>query len=210
MGGWAILLLIVVVALIITILFLFTDDDTAVPAQITVTDPIFVLTNAPTSPAVQRLNTTNVNPTIWSAGHRQLWIHIAAESQDRWFIILEDNVQFHPQWMALMPHYRSEIPGDAIIVYLGADVADAVDRIVPAASNRLHAYMLNPAGARHLLSVVPESADIASTCYEYFREHPGGYAVNAAVTIGGLTPNMYPQRHPQHCATTGGIIYARP
>jgi GR25 family glycosyltransferase involved in LPS biosynthesis len=99
-----------------------------------------------------------------------LWREIAARGGDKWALICEDDVRFHPRFLELFAAYWSEVPADADIVYGGFQYPWSCDPYdesvlaqisVPAGRhvvrltrgvNGTHAYALRARTARRLLS----------------------------------------------------------
>ena len=101
----------------------------------------------------------------------ELWKRIALQEQDRWTLILEDDVRFHPRFLELFEDYWRDIPEDAEMVYwgchhplstdtpfrndiildLGVPVTDRILRLHHIVQGTV-AYMIKPSTARRFLN----------------------------------------------------------
>ena len=51
--------------------------------------------------------------------HNNLWLQLSLKEDSYSYLILEDDVRFHPQWLQIWEHASKMIPADADVIYLG-------------------------------------------------------------------------------------------
>lgn len=90
-----------------------------------------------------------------AASHLKIWKKIVEEKRD-WTLILEDDVEFHPDFINLFNRYWEHVPKDATIIYPGYWIFEdflytSDDLIQETGVVCLHAYMINYEGAKYFL-----------------------------------------------------------
>jgi GR25 family glycosyltransferase involved in LPS biosynthesis len=161
-----------------------------------------------------------------SLSHIRLWRYMVRK-QLGWCLILEDDVNFHPDFMRLFPYYWNYVPSDAKIVYPGycgsydnsnnspidtpspvfPVVNIAVDRIYNRAVLCTHAYMINWQGAQYLLDNLLPMTDTVDQCLlVHFKNHPGSYIFNGEIEIKGIRASDHKMICGGKC-TQEGIVY---
>lgn len=140
-----------------------------------------------------------------SLSHIRLWRHILSQKLG-WTLILEDDAYFHPQFLQLFPHYWSQVPTDAKIVYLGY-CGDHVGKHDVDAAGVIcsHAYMISWVGANYLLSnIVPMKNTLDGSLLDHFQHRRGSYVFNGDIVVDGVRPDDYKNQQGCH---HGGIVY---
>lgn len=143
-----------------------------------------------------------------ASSHIRLWKHIRNNKLD-WTLILEDDVNFHPQFVSLFYKYWKRVPIDAKIIFPGYyDVPNNDTQIIIQQSVVCtHGYMLNYKTAEYLLNnLLPMKDPIDMHIAEHFRNNYGSFIFNGTANVNGVRPNDYKIKNGDKCMFNG-IIY---
>jgi len=128
--------------------------------------------------------------------HISVWKRIAEAKKDGWYLVLEDDVRFQPDWLDTWKKCLTCIPADADLLYLGG-VLPPNKPALPLASeaynerwsyikpNTLfgpvpvavfhfcaYSYLLTPAGARKIMNYMMDSDKRSFTVSDHLLGHP--------------------------------------
>jgi len=143
-----------------------------------------------------------------ASSHVRIWKHIRDNKLD-WTLILEDDVHFHPQFIAIFYKYWKHVPIDAKIVFPGYYDMPKNDKqlILNQSVMCLHGYMVNSEAAEYLLQyLLPMDDPIDVHITEHFRNNYGSFIFNGMVTINNIRPDDYKLNNGDKCMFNG-IIY---
>lgn len=144
-----------------------------------------------------------------AASHINLWTHIA-DNKLGWTMIVEDDINIHPNFIKLFPTYWGKVPTNAKIVFVGHcgyEKYNDTKLVMEKPVMCLHAYMINHIGAQYLLDhLLPMNEPVDIEIVEHFKKHKGSYIFNGNVFIDGVQPSEYKSRNGDKCEFNG-IIY---
>jgi GR25 family glycosyltransferase involved in LPS biosynthesis len=148
-----------------------------------------------------------------ASSHLKLWRMLADNNSD-WVLVLEDDVNFHPQFSKVFSAYWKKVPKDAMIVYLGYCCGwfdhTTSSPVIPLLTACLHAYMINGHGARTLLNnILPVDKPIDLAVMDYFRNHPGSYVFNGYIPMNNIRPMDYAKDKENECMFEGIVFQNR-
>ena len=128
--------------------------------------------------------------------HLSVWNKIAEQTSGDYFLVLEDDVRFHPHWMENWKAYAADIPLDADLLYLGgvlppnrAALPKVLQKVnehwssiqpntffspVPAPVFHFcaYSYILTRKGAQKLMAFMSQSQQRSFTVSDHLLGHP--------------------------------------
>lgn len=145
-----------------------------------------------------------------ASSHIQIW-NLIANNKMGWTLILEDDVNFHPNFVKLFNKYWKKVPREAKIVFPGfcadSSVEQTQDAVIQKGVMCTHAYIISWQGAQYLLdNLLPMSEPIDISIVEHFRERGGSFIFNGNIIVDGIRPNDYKESNGRRCMFNG-IIY---
>lgn len=180
------------------------------------------ITNYKRFPAVNGANnifdkkyiTYNLTLTPNQAGcansHVKVWEYIKDNNMG-WTLVLEDDVNFHPNFKQLFYQYWNKVPADAKIIYPGYGHVDFIPNyqfpVIQKDVFCTHAYMINSKTAEYLLKQLGSlRLPIDVELMIHFGLVRGSYTFNDRVNMNGIVPYDYKMQNQSSCCYNG-IIY---
>jgi GR25 family glycosyltransferase involved in LPS biosynthesis len=102
--------------------------------------------------------------------HLDLWKRIVQDGQDGFYLVLEDDVRFKPDWWNQQSHYAKTIPEDADLLYLGG----VLPPNRPALSSALHPKTSHWSEIKWNTLFTPQPAPIFHFCTYSYAIHRRG------------------------------------